>query len=637
MQQYLPTAFEQYIHISRYSRWLEDKGRRETWEETVQRYCDFFSKRFNNKYDDVIFNELKPAILKCEVMPSMRALMTAGEALARDNIAGYNCAYTAVSSKRNFSEILYVLLNGTGVGFSCERQEVAKLPQIPEVLKLSGDVIVVEDSKMGWAKAFNKLVNSLYDGDIPTFDTSKVRPAGARLKTFGGRASGPEPLRQLFNYTIDLFKKSAGRKLNSLEVHGLVCKIADVVVVGGVRRSALISLSNLSDQRMRDAKSGQWWIEHPEYALANNSIAYTEKPDVETFLYEWHSLVKSKSGERGIFNRVAAQKQAAKFGKRDADLAYGCNPCSEIILRPTGQFCNLSEIVVRNGDTEEDLMRKARLATIMGTMQASLTDFHFVGESWKKNTVEEALLGVSMTGVMDNPLTAGLLGTDKLAEVLERVRKFTEDINATWAEELGINPAAAITCNKPSGTVSQLVNAASGIHARHSQYYIRTVRTDKKDPLYKFMQSLGIYCEDDAMKPETGAVFSFPIKSEDGCVTRNDMTAIKQLEMWLIYQRHWCHHKPSVTINVRDDEWPEVGSWVWKHFDEISGVSFLPHSDHSYQQAPYQEISKAEYEEWLEKYPIPEIDWLGLQEFEKVDSTVATQQYACSAGVCEII
>lgn len=633
----LPTTYQQFIHISRYARWLDDKQRRETWEETVSRYCDFFSKRFDGKYDDVIYSELKPAILNVEVLPSLRALMTAGHALERENIAGYNCAYIAVSSKRNFSEILYILMNGTGCGFSCERQEVVNLPTIPDKLTKNGDVIVVEDSKLGWAKAYNKLINSLYDGDIPDFDYSKIRPAGARLKTFGGRASGPKPLKKLFEFTIEAFKKSAGRKLQSIEVHDIVCTIAETIVVGGVRRSALISLSNLSDQRMRDAKSGQWWLDHPERALANNSIAYTEKPEPEIFMEEWLALVKSKSGERGIFNRVSAQKQAAKWGKRDPSLAYGVNPCSEIILRPTGQMCNLSTIIVRAEDDKESLKKKSRLATILGTFQASLTDFHFIGENWKRNTTEEALLGVSLCGIMDNYVLSGQGSKETLKEWLNEIRDYTVEVNAEWSGNLGINPSAAICCVKPEGTSSQMVDAASGIHTRHSKYYLRTVRSDKKDPLYHFMQAKGIYCEDDVTKPETGAVFYFPIKAPDDCLTRDNMTALDQLDIWLFYQNEWCHHKPSVTISVSDNEWVEVGAWVWKHFDEISGVSFLPKSNHTYAQAPYQEVTKEEYEKWVSEHPIPEIDWSELSEFEKEDATTGTQQYACSSGYCELV
>jgi len=635
MNNCLPTAFEQYIHTSRYARWLDDQNRRETWEETVSRYCDFFNKRFEDKYANLIETELKPAILLCQDMPSMRAMMSAGEALERENIAGFNCAYLAVNTKRSFSEALYILMCGTGVGFSCERQEIANLPIIASKMKSVSDVIVVEDSKLGWAKAFKRLISSLYEGDIPTIDYSKIRPAGARLKTFGGRASGPGPLKRLFDYSVDLFFRAAGRKLNSLEVHDMMCVIGEVVVVGGVRRSALISLSNLSDQRLRDAKSGDWRKAYPERELSNNSVAYTEKPEMTQFMEEWLSLIKSYSGERGIFNRVAAQKQAAKWG-RDSTLNYGCNPCSEIILRDK-QFCNLTEVIIRAEDTEESIKAKVRIATILGTFQASMTSFKFLSEAWTKNTVEEALLGVSMTGQMDNALTAGLLGHDVLAEFLERMRDYSIEVNAEWAAKLGINPAAAITCVKPSGTVSQLVNSASGMHTRHSEYYIRTVRTDKKDPLYAFMQEQGIYVEDDVSKPDTTAVFSFPIKAPKGCLTRDSLTAIEHLELWLLYQRSWCMHKPSITVSVKDHEWFAVGAWVWEHFDEVSGVSFLPHSGHSYQQAPYQEISKAEYEEWLIKHPMPVIDWSELSKFETEDNTVSSQTLACTGGVCDIL
>lgn len=634
---YLPTQFQEYIHMSRYSRWLEDKGRRETWPETVKRYCDFFNNKFEGKFSGTIYNEVMPAILNLEVMPSMRALMTAGPALAKDNLAGYNCAFLAVSKPRHFSEIFYVLLNGTGQGFSCERQFVSQLPEIPVNFIETEETVVVRDSKKGWAEAYRKMIDGLYKGELYKYDTSKVRPAGARLKTFGGRASGPGPLRELFEYTQNLFKGAAGRKLSSIEVHGLVCMIASVVVVGGVRRSALISLSNLSDQRMRDAKSGAWWEDHPEYALANNSIAYTEKPDVETYLQEWTSLVKSKSGERGIFNRVAAQKQAARWGKRPEDMQYGCNPCSEIILRPTGQMCNLSEIVVRSTDTIEDVKRKARIATILGTFQASLTDFKFIGEEWIKNTREEALLGVSMTGVMDNELFSGQLGHEYLAAALGYIRDYTVEVNTEWAEKLGINPATAITCNKPSGTVSCLVDSASGIHTRHAKYYIRTVRTDKKDPLYEFLKAEGVPVEDCYLKPDTTAVFSFPMKAPEGALDRDSLTAIEQLEVWLTYQRHWCHHKPSVTISVKEQEWPEVGAWVWKHFDEVSGVSFLPHSNHTYKQAPYTELSKEDFDKWVEEHPIPELVWQRLSMFELTDSTTGTQNLACTAGGCEVL
>ena len=634
MTNLLPTPYEQYIHVSRYARWRELENRRETWPETVQRYCDFFDNRFKGVHTDLIQHDIKQAILSCETMPSMRSLMTAGEALDKENIAGFNCSYLAVNTKRSFSEALYILMCGTGVGFSCERQEIANLPTVPATFKVTADVIMVEDSKLGWAKAFKRLISALYEGDVPAINYDRVRPAGARLKTFGGRASGPEPLKRLFNYSIDLFKRSAGRKLNSLEVHDLMCVIGEIVVVGGVRRSALISLSNLSDLRLRDAKAGDWRRQHPERQLANNSVAYTEKPEMVQFMDEWVSLVKSYSGERGIFNRVAAQKQAAKWG-RDADATYGCNPCSEIILKDK-QFCNLTEVVVREDDTLETLKEKVRIATILGTFQASLTDFKFLSESWRKNTEDEALLGVSLTGVMDNETMSGQYGVDKLTLWLNELRDYAIQVNAEWAKKIGIKPSKSITCVKPSGTVSQLVSSASGMHTRHSEYYIRTIRTDKKDPLYAFMQFKDVPVEDDVSKPETTAVFSFAIKAPPGCLTRDSFTAIEQLEMWLIYQREWCMHKPSITVSVKDHEWMEVGAWVWKNFDEVSGVSFLPHDGGSYVQAPYQEITKDQYEAWIKAHPVPDIDWTELQHFEKEDTTTGTQTLACSAGSCEI-
>ena len=560
-------------------------------------------------------------------MPSMRLLMTAGEACDRDNISAYNCSYLAVNNKRAFSEALYILMNGTGVGFSCERQEIDKLPVIPNHFKEVDDVIFVQDSKLGWAKAFKKLLSSLWEGDIPKIDYSKVRPAGARLKTFGGRASGPEPLKRLFDFSINTFKNASGRKLNSLEVHDLMCMVGEIVVVGGVRRSALISLSNLTDRRMREAKMGAWYNDNPHRGLANNSVAYTEKPDSETFLEEWVSLIKSKSGERGIFNRVAAQNQAAKWGRRSNDFSYGTNPCSEIILRDK-QFCNLTEVVVRAGDTEKTLARKVELAAILGTIQSMLGDFQFLSEDWKRNTEEERLLGVSMTGIMDAEITNN---PDPL--MLERLRELARTTNEIFAERLGISVSASITCVKPSGTVSQLVDSASGIHARHNDFYIRRIRMDKKDPIYTYLKDKGVPVEDEAYRPESTAVFSFPMMAPKGAITRDSKSAIEQLDLWLIYQRHWCEHKPSVTISVKDDEWVEVGAWVWKYFDEVSGVSFLPHSNHTYIQAPYTDCTKAEYEEALLLMPT-DIDWKDFIELE--DNTEGAQTLACVSGVCEI-
>lgn len=640
--------------MSRYARYIPELKRRETWEETVQRLVEYLAGKLDTLTVDrgstfVTLLELKEAILNLEVMPSMRLLMSAGEACERDNIAAYNCSYLAVNNKRAFSEALYILMNGTGVGFSCERQEVAQLPQVPNQIMKVEDVISVGDSKIGWAKAFKKLLSSLYQGEIPHIDYSRVRKAGARLKTFGGRASGPEPLKRLFDFTIQTFSNALGRKLNSLEVHDIMCMIGEIVVVGGVRRSALISLSNLSDRRMREAKSGAWYNEAAWRGLANNSVAYTEKPDAETFMEEWLALVRSKSGERGIFNRVASQRQASKWGRRSELLSYGTNPCSEIILRDK-QFCNLTEVVVRSGDSFEKLKRKVELATILGTIQSTLTNFQFLSEEWKKNTEEERLLGVSLTGIMDNAvlnntayigaqLGAFYKGHDKeydgtLENTLEQLRDHARSVNELWANKLGVPVSASITCVKPSGTVSQLVDSSSGIHARHNPYYIRRIRMDKKDPIYTYLKDKGVPVEDEQFRPHSTAVFSFPMKAPQGAVCRKDKTAIEQLELWLIYQRHWCEHKPSVTVSVKENEWLDVGAWVYKHFDEMSGVSFLPFSDHTYTQAPYEDLSHDDYLALQAEYEAIEVDWSDF--LEEDDNTEGAQTLACTGGSCEI-
>lgn len=621
--------YQQYIALSRYARWLPKENRRETWEETVNRYMTNVVK---DKVDKVTYKALEKNILELNVMPSMRALMTAGKALDRDNTCGYNCAYLAVDDPKSFDEAMFILLCGTGVGFSVERQYISKLPDVPDELFQSDTTISVHDSKEGWAKALRQLISLLYAGEIPKWDTHKVRPAGAKLKTFGGRASGAEPLEDLFRFTCETFVAAKGKKLSSIQAHDLMCKIGEVVVVGGVRRSAMISLSNLSDDRMRHAKSGDWFVLNPQRGLANNSVSYTEKPDMETFMREWLALVESKSGERGIFSRVAAKKQVAKNGRRDPDHEWGTNPCSEILLRPN-EFCNLTEVVARHDDNLETLAEKVRLATILGTIQATYTKFPYLRKIWTKNTEEERLLGVSMTGIMD----CKLISTDKNAgELLEKLKNVAIETNEVYAKKFDIPVSAAITCVKPSGTVSQLVDSASGIHTRHSKYYIRTVRGDTKDPLTQFLINSGVPSEPCAMKPDNTVVFSFPTKSPKGCVTRDDLDAIQQLEVWLMYQRHWCEHKPSVTITVREAEWLRVGAWVFENFDEMSGVSFLPHSDHSYKQAPYQEVMKEEYEEALEAMPT-DIDWEYLSEFEKEDTTVGSQTLACSGDSCEIV
>ena len=626
---YLPTDYQTFIATSRYARWLEEEGRRETWGETVGRYMtNIVSPWLTPTHQE----EISSAILSLEVMPSMRSLMTAGKSSARDNTCMYNCSYLPVDDPKAFDEAMFILLCGTGVGFSVERQFITKLPEVPSLFE-SDTTVVIKDSKEGWAKGLRQVLALLWAGEIPKWDVSKVRPAGARLKTFGGRASGPAPLVDLFNFSVSTFKAAQGRKLSSIECHDLMCKIGEVVVVGGVRRSAMISLSNLSDDRMRHAKSGNWWELNGQRALANNSVSYTEKPDSMSFMREWVSLMESGSGERGVFNREASKKQAAKNGRRDAEYEFGTNPCSEIILRPN-QFCNLTEVVIRANDTLDDLTRKVRLATILGTIQSTYTHFPYLRKMWTDNTSEERLLGVSLTGIMDNPLmTLKNAGLDK---TLQHLKEVAVETNKEWAEQLGIPVSTAITCVKPSGTVSQVVDSASGIHARHSPYYIRTVRGDNKDPLTQFMMDQGIPNEPDVMKPDATTVFSFPMRSPMGAVHTADTTALEQLEMWLMYQRHWCEHKPSVTINVKSEEWFAVGAFVYEHFDEMSGVSFLPFNEHTYQQAPYQECVATDYHILLDQMP-RSIDWNKLSEYEQEDNTSGMQTMACTGDVCEMV
>lgn len=642
---HLPTQLQEYVHKSRYARWNELFQRRETWEETVQRYVDYFKEKFPHYPSEEIYEH----IVNCWTMPSMRALMTAGPALERDPMAGFNCSFIAVDNIRAFDEILYISMCGTGVGFSVERQFINKLPmvgvtssinpltgqsEIKSVEKLTpiDHTIVVRDSKGGWSSAFRELIQHLYEGNIPKWDMSKIRPEGEKLKVFGGRASGPKPLIDLFNFTVSIFKGAVGRKLTSIECHDLICMVASIVVVGGVRRSALISLSNLSDDRMRGAKSGQWWTTEPQRALANNSAVYTELPGMEIFLKEWLSLIESKSGERGIFNRAAAINKAIESGRRDHTQIVGVNPCAEITLRSAG-LCNLSEVVIRNQDTLEDLKEKIRVATIIGTYQSMLVDFRYVRNIWKKNQEEERLLGVSLTGIMDHPVLSQV--SDEAISWLKEMKLHAIAVNKEWADKLGINQSVAITTVKPSGTVSQLVDSASGKHERYSQYYIRTVRADKKDPLAQLMRKQGFPVEDCANKPESTDVFSFPVKAPEGSIFRNDRTAIQQLEHYLMFQKHWSEHNVSNTIYVKEHEWLAVGNWVYQNFNHLAGVSFLPHSDHSYQQAPYTECSQEEYEALLTK--MPNFDWKELAEFERDDATVNTRELACTAGVCEYL
>jgi ribonucleoside-diphosphate reductase alpha chain len=640
MSQTIANPYENFIALSRYAKWVESEGRRETWGETVDRYFTFMTNHLkeNHNYipNEKLVAELKEFVFERNVMPSMRAVMTSGPALERDNVAGYNCAFLPVDSPRSFDETMYVLMCGTGVGFSVEYKYINKLPAVPEKLEKSDTVIVVEDSKQGWAKAYRELLALLWTGHIPAIDVSKVRPAGARLKTMGGRSSGPQPLVNLFDFTIAKFKNATGRNLKPIECHDIMCKIGEVVVVGGVRRSAMISLSNINDIEMAQAKSGNWWEQSPQRALSNNSVAYSRKPEMEQFIAEWKSLYDSKSGERGIYNVAAAQAQAAKFGRRDPDIHYGTNPCSEIILRPY-QFCNLSEVVLRENDTKKDIQRKVELATILGTWQSTLTDFKYLRKIWKDNTEEERLLGVSLTGQFGHKFMSGKEDLIALEAFLMTLREKAREVNREESGKIGIPESAAITCVKPSGTVSQLVWVSSGMHPWHSPYYVRTVRGSKGDPISTFLKEVGIPVEDDVMKPNETYVFSFPVKAPEGAIVRNDLTAIDHLNIWLVYQRAWCEHKPSITVSVKEDEWMEVGAWVYKNFDEVSGISFLPHSEHTYKQAPYQEISKEEYDTLLAKMP-SNIRWEDLSFYETEDGTSPSATLACSSdGNCELV
>ena len=632
----LPTQYQQFIHLSRYSRWNYEEKRRETWEETVDRYFRFFKEHlldnYNYKFKDKDIGELRNAILNLDIMPSMRCLMTAGPALKKENVAGYNCAYIHVDSIRSFDEILYVLMNGTGIGFSVERRHTEQLPYVPYELHDTDTTIIVADSKLGWARAFKELVALIYSGHIPKWDLSGVREAGAILKTFGGRASGPDPLDSLFKFTIKTAQEAKGRRLKPIECHDIVCKVAEVVVVGGVRRSALLSLSDIDDDEMRYAKSGAWFHENPQRALANNSANYHDEPSTGTFLREWTALYDSKSGERGIFSSKASALQAKRHSDRLVNqeiYSFGTNPCSEIILR-SREFCNLSEVVIRSEDTITEIGRKVKLATMLGTIQSTLTNFKYLPREWCKNCDDERLLGVSLTGIMDNPLTS-----NPKPENLQSLRDIAVHTNEAFAQEININPSASITCVKPSGTVSQLVDSASGIHSRHSPYYIRRVRMDAKDPMTTFMQDLKWVWEPDITKPNETVVFSFPIESPKGSITREKRSAIQQLEVWKLYQEHWCQHKPSITITVREDEWLEVGSWVFNNFETMSGVSFLPHTDHAYKQAPYEDCNKKTFNSLNKK--ICEADWSTLTQYEEEDYTVASQELACVAGHCEVL
>lgn len=628
------TDYQKFIHKSKYARFVDELGRRESWEETVTRYCRFWEKKYPKEFP---YKEIHKAILDMEVMPSMRALMTAGEALDRDNIAGYNCSYVPIDHVKSLDEIMYILMCGTGVGFTVEASSVQKLPEIPESFHETDTTIVVSDSRIGWASSFRELLSLLYSGKVPKWDLSRIRSSGSRLHTFGGRASGPEPLDDLFKYTIQLFKstrQSNNRKLRPIQIHDLVCKIADVVVVGGVRRSALISISDLNDPEMRMAKAGQWWEKDTQRALANNSAVYLDKPNIGVFMDEWRSLYGSKSGERGIFNRQSAKSTAQATGRRDHAWDFGTNPCGEIVLRPNG-LCNLSEVIVRHGDSFEELKRKVRLASIIGTFQSTLTDFRYLRSVWKRNAEEERLLGVSLTGIMDHDVLAGRQEVSKIQLVkwLEELKHEVIETNKDYATRLGINQSVATTTVKPSGTVSQLVDSASGIHPRHSSFYIRTARADKKDPLARWMKEVGFPCEDDITKPEKTDVFMFPIKSPEGCITRETRSVIEQLEHYLLYKKHWCEHNVSCTVYVKEDEWIDVEAWVYKHWEDVGGISFLPYDGGTYKQAPYQEISEEKYKE-LEATMPKNVDWDSFVEFD--DQTTSSQELACVGGVCEV-
>jgi len=649
MSNQFPTVSQQFVYKSRYARYLHEEGRREEWFESVGRYFDFFQDYLKKEHGfdmEKVRPELENAVLDQHVMPSMRALMTAGPALARDHVAGYNCAYHPFDNPRSLDEELFILMCGTGDGFSVETQYVEKLPVIPDELHNSATTIVVEDSKLGWAKAYRELISLLYAGHIPYWDLSKLRPAGARLKVFGGRSSGPTPLNNLFKFTVEMFKKAKGRQLTTLEVHDLGCMVADIVVVGGVRRSALISLSDLHDSMMRNAKNGSWWESTGYRRLANNSAVYEKKPDIGVFMAEWLSLYESKSGERGIFNRQSARKiidysndfRLHHFGPdirlRDPNWDFGCNPCSEILLRPY-EFCNLTEVPIRATDTLAQIIQKIRWATILGTFQSCLTKFRYINKKWQRNCEDERLLGVSLTGIYDHPLLNGSQGNEALVEALRKMRIAAIETNALWAHYLGIPTSAAITCVKPSGTVSELNGTASGIHPRHSKYYIRYMRNDIKDPLTQLMKDQGVQWEVDAYDPNNMVAFKFPMKAPEGAIVRSEITAIQHLELWKLYQIHWCEHKPSITVSVKEHEWMEVGAWVYENFDWVSGISFLPYSEHVYTQAPFTECSEAEYQALFEKTPAS-ISWNELANYESEDMTTGMQEYACVAGGCTI-
>lgn len=627
------TPYQDFIFYRTYSRWNDDLGRRETWQETVDRYMSFMRKNVGDKLTFEEYQEIREAILKHEVMPSMRLMWGAGGPTARCNVSAYNCSYLAIKELRDFAETLYLLCSGTGVGFSVEKAAVDQLPVVQPQKGVPSKYFVIDDSKEGWAEALHDCLHALFNGEDAIFDFSQIRPAGARLKTMGGRAAGPQPLMDLLEFTKEVVLARQGKKLRPIDVHDIMTKIGEIVVAGGVRRSAMISLSDLEDAEVQHAKDGRFWEHSAHRALANNSAVYKQKPTREEFLSEWDALRKSGSGERGIFNRGSLTEQvpARRLFEWNGVVPAlaGTNPCGEIVLKDK-QFCNLTEIVARAEDTEETLLKKARIATILGTYQSTLTDFKFLSSEWKRNCEDERLLGVSITGQWDSPAVRD-------EQVLTRMKHVAQDTNSEYAKRFGINPSTAITCVKPSGTVGQLVNASPGLHARYSEYYLKRVRISVTDPLFKMLRDLGVPSHPEVGQGESTAntfVLDFPIASPQGAVTADKLSAIAQLEHWLMMKRSWTEHNPSCTIYIKDGEWEQVRDWIYEHWDLVGGLSFLPYEDHVYELAPYTPISKEEYEKLASLFP--KIDFSVLTRYEKDDETTGAQELACVAGGCEL-
>lgn len=631
-KKYFRNSLAEFVYYRSYSRWIPDEGRRETWIESVGRYIDFMKENLGAKLTDEEYEELRQAILKQEVMPSMRLMWSAGTAARATNVCGYNCSFIAPTSLSDLGEIMYLSMCGTGVGFSIEQQTVQKFPQIKKQTGHKVDPIVVDDSKEGWANAFVKAMEFWFDGQDVDIDYSKLRPLGARLKTMGGKSSGPGPLMALMDFAKRKVLARQGRRLSSLDTHDIICKIGEIVEMGGVRRSALLSLSDLDDEEMRDAKKGQFWLADGQRHMANNSVSYNQKPTAAEFMEEWISLAKAGTGERGIFNRGGLRKQLPerrwKVFEKDAETS-GTNPCGEIVLK-SKEFCNLTEVVARAEDTEESLMKKVRLATILGTYQSSLTNFPFLSKEWKKNCEEERLLGVSITGQWDSLAV-------RSPEMLKKLRDEAIEVNKKYAQKIGINHSTAITCVKPSGTVSQLVDSASGLHPRHAPYYIRRVRISATDSLFQMMkdQKVPFYPEiGQSLDSATTYVLEFPVRAPGGAAFRNDLTAKQQLEHWQMVKNNFTEHNPSVTISISNDEWLGVAHWLYENWDMIGGLSFLPRNDHIYSLAPYEEINREQYEKLASGYP--DIDFSQILLYEKDDETKGAKELACVGGVCEI-